>query len=352
MSLFPYIEIQGPPYERGREYGARAAAAIGQNIEAYLHLLRFHAGLEREAALRRALAFGPSVEADAPDLYGEMRGIAAGAGCTLAEVLLLNARSELMSAVDECTTLAAAPEVTAGREVLLAQNWDWYTAVEADPVLLSIRAPGQPQIVTLVEAGQVGKMGLNSAGLGLCLNFLQHAHRGQGLPIHVVLRQVLACASLSEAVQVTYSLPRAGAANLLLAHAQGDLLDLELTAADADYFYAEDGWLVHTNHFESPRLRPGDRGLPASKGTLVRAARARRLLAAARGSICLDTLRTILSDHAHGFGAICRHADPGEPPLKQSVTRASLIMDLAATTLHLAHGQPCRQAYQPIALAP
>ncbi len=353
MTSFPRIEIEGPADERGRQYGTRARSAIRQNVEVYLRLVEFHTGLGREAAYRAAATFGPLLEAHAPDLLLEMQGIADGAGCDLDDVLLLNCRSELMGAMGECTALAAAPEVTRDGQVLLGQNWDWYTAVDTDPVLLRIRQPGKPEILTLVEAGQVAKIGLNSAGLGVCLNFLSHADRGQGLPVHVILRQMLGCAALGDAVHAAYGVRRGGAANVLLAHAEGEILDLELTAAAADFLYADAGWLVHTNHYESPRLRAGDTGLATSKSTLVRAARARRLLSAAvaRRDVSRDTLRATLADHTYGAYAICRHADPAEPPLQQTATRASVLMDLAARTLYLAAGQPCRKVYHPVSLA-
>ena len=352
MSRFELVQIEGEPFERGRQHGARAGGAIRQNVASYLRLFQSHAGLDPNATRQAAGAFAPIVETHAPDLLLEMRGIAAGAGCDLVDVLLINARSELMGSMGECTALAAAPEVTVQGQVLLGQNWDWYTAIEPEPILLQIRQPGKPEILTLAEAGQVAKIGLNAAGLGVCLNFLGHEHQGQGLPIHIILRQMLDCASLGEATRAALSVPRAGAANVLLAHAEGEILDLELTATDADFLYGDSGWLVHANHFESPRLRRGDTDLATSMSTLVRAARARRMLSAAaidRG-ISFDTFRTILRDHAYGAYAICRHAEPAEPPLQQTATCASAIMDLTRRTLHLAAGQPCQVQYPAFSL--
>lgn len=352
MGHFELIEIEGQAYERGRQYGARVPLAIRQNVEVYLKLIERYGGLDRDAAFEAAAAFCPILETHAPDLLLEMQGIADGADCDLADVLLINARSELMDTMGECTALAVTPEVTARDRVLLGQNWDWYTACEAEPVLLRVRQPGCPEILTLTEAGQVGKIGLNSAGLGVCLNFLSHADRGTGVPVHVILRLMLGCAALGEAIRVAYNLPRGGAANVLLAHAGGDILNLELTAAAADFGYGDGGWLVHANHYESHRLRGGDTGLATSMSTLARAARARRFLSteAARASVSADTFRAILRDHAYGAYAICRHADPGEPLLQQTATRASVIMDLEARTLYLAAGQPCRQEYRPFSL--
>ena len=352
MSQFELIQIEGQPYERGRQYGARVAGAIHQNLAAYLRLFQFHAGLDRDAARSAAAALGPILETHAPDLLVEMRGIAAGASCDLVDVLLINARSELMVPLGECTSLAATPEVTVQGQVLLGQNWDWFTAIDADPILLHIRQPARPEILTLTEAGQLAKIGLNSAGLGVCLNFLGHEHRGQGLPVHVILRQMLDCAHLGEAVRAALSVPRAGAANILLAHSEGEILDLELTATDADFVYGDGGWLVHANHFESPRLRAGDTDLPVSMSTLARAARARRLLSAAAvdSGISEATFRTILRDHAYGSYAICRHAEPSESQLQQTATCASVIMNLSGRTLHLAAGQPCQAQYREYSL--
>jgi hypothetical protein len=351
VTRFPPIEIEGKAYGRGRQYGARAAGAIRQNVAIYLRLIEFHTGRDRTSILAAAGAFGPILEAHAPDLLVEMRGIADGAECDLLDVVLINARSELMGTMDECTSLAAGPAVTSRGQVLLGQNWDWYTAVETEPVLLRIRQPDRPTILTLCEAGQVAKIGMNSAGLGVCLNFLSHADRGQGVPIHVILRQMLGCAHLGAAVREAYHVPRGGAANVLLAHAAGEILDLELTAAGADFFYGDTGWLVHANHFESDRLRGGDTGLATSMSSLARAARARRLLSAARGQVTLDTFHAILADHTCGAYAICRHAEPSEPPLQQTATRASVVMDLEARTLYLAAGQPCQEEYEAVSLS-
>lgn len=350
MSEPEVIHLEGQAYERGRHYGARAAAAIARNVETYLRLVEFHSGLGREAALAAAGPYAPILEAHTPDLLSEMQGIADGAGCDFLDIVLLNARSELMRTMDECTALAAGPRATARGQVLLGQNWDWYTALQSEPVLLRIRQPHKPDLLTLAEAGQLAKIGMNRAGLGVCLNFLSHADHGQGVPVHVILRQMLGCAHLGQAVREAYRLPRGGAANVLLAHAEGDILDLELTARDADFLYADGGWLVHANHYESARLRGGDTGLPTSMSTLARAARARRLLgaAAAQTAVSLATFQAILADHAFGAYAICRHADLAEPPLQQTATRASVVMALSERTMYVTAGQPCRAEYRAV----
>ena len=233
---FDVIELAGDPFQRGRQYGARAAGAIHENVAVYLELIEAHGGLAPDAALSAARGFRPALATHAPLLLQEMRGIADGAGCPLDHVLLINARSELMGTFGagtvaagggECTSLAATPEATRGASTLLAQNWDWHTAVRPEPVLLHVHLSGGLEVLTLTEAGQVGKIGLNSAGLGVCLNFLSHTDApGQagegtpGVPVHVLLRLMLESPGLDRAVHLAYTLPRAGSANVLLAHAE------------------------------------------------------------------------------------------------------------------------------------
>ena len=66
----------------------------------------------------------------------------------------------------------------------------------------------------------------------------------------------------------------------------------------------------------------------------------------------METFRAILSDHAYGAYAICRHPALEEPALQQTATRASLILDLSERVLHVAAGQPCREDYRKISPFP
>jgi isopenicillin-N N-acyltransferase-like protein len=157
-------------WEDGGREAPSYPIAIQQNVKAYLRLIEFHAGLGHGAALEVASTFEPVIKTHTPGLLLEMQGIADGAGCDLSNILLVNARSELMSRADECTALAATSGATSQGQVLLGQNWDWYTSIEDEPILLRIRQPNKPEILTLAEAGQVAKIGLNSAGLGVCLH--------------------------------------------------------------------------------------------------------------------------------------------------------------------------------------
>src|SRR5947199_124581 len=73
-------------------------------------------------------------------------------------------------------------------------------------------------VVTVAEAGMVAKTGLNSAGVGLCVNLLLSDRDGRrgGVPYHVVLRAALEADCLTLAIRAVAMSPRSASVNILL----------------------------------------------------------------------------------------------------------------------------------------
>lgn len=351
MDNFPLVETSGAPFERGQQYGEQTADLVRFNLAGYRRLFEHDAGLGWPEALAQARKYLRPIEGYAPHLLEEMRGIAAGAAVSLDDILALNCRTEILSmgAIplrEECTAMFVAPEATGDGHTLLAQNWDWANTLRGGTVLLRVEQPGKPTVLTLTEAGMVGKIGFNSAGVGVVTNFLRHDHRRSGVPFHLILREALKAPRLGLAVAAVYTGPRADSGNYLLAHADGEALDLEAAPSDIGFLYPQDGLLVHTNHFLTPRLQAGDVGILASDHTLLRYGRALRLLRARAGQITVETLKSVLRDHFNHPKSICRHPDPGQPEIERSATLASVIVDLSAGEMYLAAGEPCETEYQ------
>jgi isopenicillin-N N-acyltransferase-like protein len=356
MGDFPLIEVRGEPFERGQQYGAQAAELIRSNLEGYFLLFQHATGLTPPGVLEKAREYLEPAQEYAPHLVDEMRGIAQGAGVSLDEVLALNCRTEILSVgavplrkgectacQGECTALFVAPEFTANGQALLAQNWDWADVLRGGQVLLRVQRPSEPKtVLTLTEAGQVGKIGLNSAGVGVCLNFLRHDQRRLGAPLHLMLREALESPRLSLATAAVYRARRADAGNFLLAHAQGEAVSLEATPADVGVLHTEGGLLVHTNHFITPRLQEGDTGILDSTSTELRYNRALQVLRVHLGAITVETLQEVLRDHFHRPNSICRHPDLALPEIERTATLASVIMNLCTGEMHVIGGEPCQ----------
>ena len=145
---------------------------------------------------------------------------------------------------------------------------------------------------------------------------------------------------------------RSSSANYLIAQAGGAALDIEAAPGDFTRLYPrfpDHGLLLHTNHFLAPYLHPvQDLSLWAMPSSAVRL---QRLQAGPQRSATLDDFRALLADHADHPHGICSHPDPGEHPLEQGATIASVLMDLNARRLWLAAGNPCQTPYTELDLS-
>ena len=348
---FPVIRIEGPPRERGQQYGRLAAGRIGASLDLYQDAWSSGGQLNRAQVLERARAFIPGIEARFPEQLEELRGMAEGAGRQVEELVALNARTELLygtsgGAGDEGCTAAAVLPRKAGAPVLIGQNWDWKPGSRALAILLQVYPERGPACMTFVEAGMMARNGMNSAGIGLCGNFLNAAgdFSRAGVPIPFVRRSILSSASLPEAVGQVLNAPRAFSSNHLLAHRDGEAIDLEATPAQVFTVFPQDGLLVHANHFQGSGGHVVDTGVARFPDSLFRDRRVRASLAASRGALNATHLQRALGDHfGHPYG-VCRHRAVGADGTELE-TVASVVMDLSAGTMAVAHGPVCEHGY-------
>ena len=371
MTSTQHVRVEGTSYQRGRQYGRQAATRVRLSVQAYQQAFAHYAGWDWATVRREAARFEAPIGAFRPAYLEEMRGIADGAGLDLTDVLAINVRTEVMysakarqapraeapparRAPAECSAFAHVPGPGQPGPAILGQNWDWLLHAAQTLVVLEARPDDGPDFVTVVEAGLLAKAGMNAAGLGLVTNALvTDADAGEpGLPYHVLLRAVLDCATVTEAVKVLAAGPRASSANYLIAHASGAALDIEAAPGDFTRLYPlfpADGVLLHTNHFLAPRIDPVDLALWAMPSTVVRLQRLRAATtaqAATAQAATLDGFRALLADHADYPHSICAHPDPADHPCEQGDTIASVLMDLNARQLWLAAGNPCQVPYE------
>ncbi len=388
--MFPVITIAGEPFERGRQYGAATAALIRHSIASYARLFAYRRGLDWAAVQHAALAYEPLLGEIAPDLLAEMRGIAVGSERTLAEIIALNVRTELLAGVGvgvhhpgaaaalarnraagvpehpvapalpstgsgddgECTTAAAAPPATANQGVWLAQTWDWQGDQRAACVLLRVNSPDAPPILTLTEAGMVAKIGLNGAGVAVGLNLLRSRADGQrqGMPVHVLLRQMLQSDSVTAARRLATRVPASGSSCITLAGVGGELLALEITPTGVAELPAREGLLAHANHCLDAVAARGECPLEPTSTSQDRYSRAWDLLQAAAGRIDLAVLQSILRDHEGAPRCICRHPDLRLNPVDRGESVCGVIIDLQTATMHVAANVPCQAPFVAIPL--
>ena len=355
--MFPVIDVSGAPFERGRLHGELARERVERSLGNYARLFA-HCGIEWKEAQRRAEGWRDAIGALDAGLLEEMDGIAAGAGRAPAEILALNARTELLPAsflgkavggAGECTAIAVQPAVSAIGTTLLAQNWDWLGSQRDALILLRVAEDEHPALATLTEAGMLAKIGMNMLGFGVCLNILRSVEDGKrtGIPVHVLLRTLLRCGSVDQAVAFASGLSFGSSSNVLCADVKGEAASLEVSPLGVRVLRGEGGTLCHTNHFIAAGTAGWQLELADNLSTVPRLERA-RMLAGALGEHGLEDLKRLLRDESQGFLSICRHPDPSLAEHARIETVASVVMDLAHATIHVAPDIPSQTEYQPV----
>jgi isopenicillin-N N-acyltransferase like protein len=311
---FPLIEIEGPPRERGRQYGRQTGTQIARGLALY----GFAPGGVWMTVAHRFFA---ELQLSDPDLAAEMAGIAAGAEQPVEAIMALNARTELTawdaaapSPADECTSALAMPEATHDGVLLQGQNWDWRPGCLETSIVLKIHAAGQPSILTFCEAGQLARHGINTAGLALNANGLQTDRENArgGVPSPILRRRMLMQTRLADAIGLVLNTRRSASHNFLLSQQLEDgrteAIDLETTVDETFWLFPDQGVLAHANHFKHPvaltRIR--DIGLLRHPESLYRDRRVETQLAAAREAVTLATFQAAFADDFGTPHAVCR----------------------------------------------
>jgi isopenicillin-N N-acyltransferase-like protein len=359
MPGIPSVRVEGGPLERGRQYGETARERVRRSVEAYEAVFAHYAGWDWPTVSEHALRYVAPIEQLWPHFVQEIRGIAEGAGVEFADIMAINTRTEVMFAAKaahagvalppECSAFAALPEATAGGATLMGQNWDWLLHSIDTCILLEARQDGAPDFVTVVEAGLLAKAGMNSSGLGLCTNALVcGADRGEpGIPYHVVLRAILDAETMSDALVAMQRGVRSSSATYLVGHTDGLAVVVEGVPGDHTQLhlrFAENGVLLHTNHFLADIGAARDVSPWAFPDSPFRLDRMRRIVGDAP-TVSLELAQGLLADHANYPNAICCHPDARYDTAEQWATVASLVMELDTRVLHLASGQPCTVPY-------
>lgn len=354
--FFPMIELKGSPYEIGFQHGKVLTAEIRANLKLYFEMVNGYTGMDPDLCLTRAGKFQEAIREHAPELLEEMQGMAAGAEVSLDEILFLNARTELVSRKPstetqsgECTAIGLTGERTTNAQAIIAQNWDWHERVSATSAVFLLEPADAPKAVFLAEAGQVGKIGLNQYGVGVALNILMTGEMAYGLPVHVLLRMVLGTRSAGEAVSLIKNCPRGGTSHFLIGDEGGGMMGLELTPDTVAELKPESGAVIHTNHYCDAALAEKDVGRLLMVDSTARFDRAVSLVSG-RKQWDVQSLSELFTDHAGHPGSICRHVNRSDPEYLHMMTVASIIIDLAARKMFVTHGQPCKAAYQEVAL--
>lgn len=361
MPELPLVILTGTPIQRGRQHGEALSERIAANVALYSSRMRHDAGLsDADIAERTALYLDVFTRFD-PDYRATMEGIAEGSGQSLSDIAMLNARFELLYSawsaakmdidVDECTGFGSPRSASADAHLRIGQNWDWFPGVQGG--LLAWR-DGDLSTLAYTEAGIAGaKIGLNSAGIGLCVNGLSSNFddwkRG-GLPFHLRTRRILASRGLEEAVGHATTEAPSCSANFLIGARDEGIANVESSPVASRRLTPDESQiLVHANHFVEPEvLGVVQTWKTEPVTTFHRAQRLTELFASP--PVGTGTIKASLRDHEGGILGLCRHPAPEKPEHLRTHTAFSAILDLDEGELSYTDGPPCESQYTTVSL--
>ncbi len=361
----PIVELSGSSFQQGVQHGEALRERIRHNLDVYFDRFKREAKLERPDVLEWAGKLSGNIERLSPSYYQGMKGIAQGSGFDFLEIAALNVRYEILyfqfgevglaeegltregelkkfGVPDGCTTFAVAQDASANGHLLIGQNWDWIPQVKG-AVLHTIH-DDHLETLAFTEAGIFGgKLGLNSAGVGLCINGLTSMDDDWSRdvrPVHVRCYEILRSRTFADAVKLVTDEARACSVNLLVAQAPNHAIDLEAAPNGVMQLPCVNGVLAHANHFVDPGAlgitEPPNERRPHS---YHRHTRMTDLLEAQR-PLSVEDLQEILRDHEGFPDSICRHENFADPPEEHYITVTGAIMDLETRELWLTDGPP------------
>jgi hypothetical protein len=366
----PWIRAHGEPYEAGYRHGAARAEAL----QAFLAdgLTRLDRLLPEpvtlEALRPRLAAYDAEISAATPDLAEELTGLAAGAGISREEAVLLQVRREILGysrvpTRGDCTTYArpgsgpgAGPGIGSGsaaavgrRGAVLAQTVDLNGGLDDQIAVLDVARPGTSRrALVLSFGGLLGYLGINSDGLAIGINLVLGGDWRPGLPPYLAIRHLLDHASgVDEAIAMLRTLRLTSSRALTFCDATKAAC---VEFVGDEFRVLEDREPVHTNHFLYPDFVPCDElNVFARNSSVLRLKACEAGLASlpAQGS---ESESASVEDR---FGLLATApicvADTGD--IRRERTVAAVVLLPERGELHVRPGDPSRSATVSFSLA-
>ncbi len=346
----PLIEISGSHREMGRQIGEAARVQV-QNSIANARILIDAAyntlELTWEGAKIQARKYLPFAEERYPHYVDELHGLAEGANAPFDDIMVLNAMEAVtMDALHltRCTSMAVNDERTADGHILAAHNEDWIPEDENDVLIISAKPDKDPPFLAMTYGGLLPNVGFNAYGIAQLIDSVYPGDSRIGIPRLIVARAVLASRRISGAIGRTLVPHRAAGYNHLLIHESGEIYSIEVSARKFEILYANDGYMVHTNHYIDPQMRQVEKDPEELLSSRVRYFRASRLIRQ-NEKHTIKSLQAIQKDHVNIPNSICNHNIEGLDPLDREKTINALVIDLTSREMHIAWGNPCQNMY-------
>ncbi len=355
MTAITFRSTTTDPYGRGAELGRTFPSQIRNCVDAYVMLFNRAAGNEGAVDISRIGADALiQIRKVSLPLAAEIEGIAQGSGIPVEEIAAINARTEILAYVShpnpahgsECTTVVKLHDRP--EDMISIQAWDWFEELANSWFVWEIPHASGAMTTTVTEFGIVGKIGVNSSGIGIHFNILHHEKDGLsiGAPVHVLSRAVLdTCTDINQALILLAQAAVSASSSLTLVATSADesaAISVEVNPLAVCFGLPDqDGLLIHTNHFIGAQPIGADTELTWGPDTVLRYGLLKRRLAG-RSSLTVADVITAMDSHILGGGGLCCHPDSTSEPSARYQTLATVQLHPASGTLTAVAGGACQ----------
>lgn len=251
------LRVQGDGTARGNAHGEEFRDLIAEAMTRWREALARRENIPPERYIAEFLSstgFAASARELSPDLFAEVEGIAAGSGQPFDDVLVYNLMDEEWRYERDpsigCSTIGTFIEHGGHQDApVLGQNMDLPATMRGSQIVLQIERADGPDQVVLSGAGMIGLLGVNAAGLGVCVNSVRALpSAAEGLPVAFVIRELLLRADAAAAAAHLESIPHASGQH----YAIGDPTGIRGYECSSKGCVAgpEGRQLLHTNHIQ------------------------------------------------------------------------------------------------------
>jgi len=344
---FRVIECQGTLYEMGFQIGKQCRDNISAAIDITYKEFSREFKAEKSDIVAAAMKYHASARRFAPEIMSLIEGQAEGAGVAFEEMFMLKCGLELESYYNNraaaCTSVAVTGGATYSGKTFICQNIDWAPNTPVD--LVKINKGDGTSYLSLVIWGIVEYM-FNSQGLSICANgtWSTKDRLYSNIPVGIYLPKVMMQNSFEKAMQMLTQTAR-GLSYFQVAGIGGELAGIESVKDDYHILLPENGILAHTNHYLAEKFKNIDEFYKYAPDSKHRLERINLLIRKNYGSIGLDELRVIMSDHENHPNSICRHVNELDAPRDRTETAASFIAVPEDRVIYIAKGAPCQCEY-------
>jgi isopenicillin-N N-acyltransferase-like protein len=346
QKAFREVSASGSHYQIGLSIGKQCR---DQALRLEKHLKDFVSstpGMKWEKALAIARRSLPASEKYFPEYIEELEGFAEGTGIKFDVVWAMHVDFPGAGRGRGCTDIAVNAEWTKDDCVYAVHNDDVAPYNFQDISIARIKPKDEPGFIGLCYAGMEPTAGMNAAGISLTGNALVPNDTRMGIPKMLPCRKILREKGIYQALEAAMPEGRGSSFNNIVCDPNGEIYSLEGSATTFDALYADDGWLVHTNHYLSPKMWKFEENMHTRFSSIVRYNRARKLFKKELGKVEVSTFKKVLSDHVGYPESICRHPDLALGPEEQTQTILSVAFDLTNRVAWICAGNPCEGEYK------